>query len=103
MTTPPEGRVMAQLPPDIRTRILNAAREEWPDDFEMQKYTLENQTDAYFKLISLYSRVEKTEAMNTLFSRAEKEWEHDYEMRLYEVTNQLEALEALSSTTSSHV
>ncbi|TXD38378.1 hypothetical protein FRC98_05670 [Lujinxingia vulgaris] len=86
---------MAHLPPEIRTHILNAAREAWPDDFEMQKYTLEHQTNAYFKLLSLYSRLEKNETTHAIFSRAEAAWKHDYEMRLYEVTHQLEALEAL--------
>lgn len=39
---------MSNIPPKVHAQILAKARTEWPDDFEMQKYVLDNQSEVYF-------------------------------------------------------
>jgi len=67
--------------------ILKAnALAEWGDDYEMVKYTYENQVEAYDWVV-------KQTAHPDIMERAKQEWQNDYEMVKYTYENQVEAYE----------
>lgn len=102
ITVSTQGEIMT-IPPDVHSRILAKAREEWPDDFEMQKYTLDKQTNAYIELNRFYSGLEPSDFVNGVFSSALAEWPDDYDMQLHTVTKQLDAAVEFFQYEDSHV
>jgi hypothetical protein len=79
------------IPANVHSRILVKVREEWPDDFEMQKHTLDKQVNSYIELGRFYADLEPSDFINGIFSSALAEWPDDYDMQLHTVTKQIDA------------
>jgi len=73
---------------EILNQIMEKARSDWPDDYEMQNYQYDNQVDAYYKLKNLPNT---SNFHQEILSKAQSDWPDDYEMQLYQYNNQLEA------------
>lgn len=82
---------MSSIPTEIRDRVLSKARADWPTDFEMQKYTIEKQVEAYAELKGLRDRLGENEFAAPIFVFAENGWPDDFEMELHTFKSQLEA------------
>ena len=80
---------MEQLPSDVRVRILMKARNDWPDDFEMQKHTIDSQTEAFHELNRRRILLGDTESVLAVFAFAAANWPDDYEMELHTVNSQI--------------
>lgn len=43
------------VPPQVFSKIREAAEQEWPNDYRMQKFTIDNQVKAYIELTEFES------------------------------------------------
>jgi hypothetical protein len=86
---------MSMIPPEIRERVLAKARADWPDDFEMQKHTIETQVAAHAELVELRRTTGFERAINEIFAFAQCTWPDDYDMELHTVQEQREARDAI--------
>lgn len=75
-------------PAEVASVIEANAKADWVDDFEMQDYQIENQTNAYnqLKAVVIDNDVKKTQIENAM-----SEWGMDFEMIQYQYDNQMEA------------
>jgi ankyrin repeat protein len=77
---------------DISRSIKAYAEKKWPADFEMQEYTIKEQTDAYNWLVANASYVGvPQDVFNQIKSDAIEKWSDDYEMQEYEIKQQADA------------
>jgi len=79
-------------------RIRKRAAEEWPDNYEMQAYTIKNETKALIE----FSRLKTAQGvpddvMARLRAQAIREWPDQYGMMLYTLKNQIEAYRKLQA------
>ncbi|MEX2581455.1 MAG: hypothetical protein WD342_20535 [Verrucomicrobiales bacterium] len=77
-----------QIPAEVAAKIKSAAIEKWPDEYNMQEYTIENQTTAYLSLARM--RV-AGDVPAEIIQAAVRKWKDDYSMVVYEIENQLES------------
>lgn len=82
---------MTQIPDDVRARVRAKASSDWPDDYEMQKHTLEKQFEAYIELESFRSKFATDEFITSVLSFAAANWPDDYEIELHTFKKQLDA------------
>lgn len=71
--------------------IRTNAEEEWEDDYEMVRFEIDNQTEAYDWLASV--EIEHPD----ILLRALNEWEDDYQMVQFAYKNQVEAFKSLDN------
>lgn len=74
--------------------IRKNAETEWGTNFNMVEHELENQTEAYEKLVQYHKQSWKP-LMRTLLNKAAKEWGEDYRMMVHEIERQIEAKDRL--------
>jgi len=101
--------------PELYRAIANKAEKEWPNDYQMQAYVIDQQCDAFFEFVSL--KAEKVGIPNEVFGRIQldalKEWsvnsyedckneketfaclDADWTMVVYVIKNQIEAYKEL--------
>jgi len=92
---------MPKVPETIKNEIKKSARAKYPENYEMQLFHYENNTEAWqtIQLLkgSLISQSDsETEKvingeMRQIFLNAEKKWPKSYEMQLFQIKNQIEA------------
>lgn len=88
---------MRDIPQEVLDVIKKAAFSEWPNDFEMQKYKIDNQIKAYKELMALRQAIrDESGIFDGIVKSAEKEWPNDFEMQLYKIRNQLDAISSLA-------
>jgi ankyrin repeat protein len=77
---------------DISLSIKAYAEKKWPNDYDMQEYTIKEQTDAYNWLAAngSYAGVPQ-DIFNQIKSDAIDKWSDDYEMQEYEIKQQADA------------
>jgi hypothetical protein len=77
---------------DISRSIKAYAEKKWPNDYDMQEYTIKEQTDAYNWLAAngSYAGVPQ-DIFNQIKSDAIDKWSDDYEMQEYEIKQQADA------------
>jgi hypothetical protein len=77
---------------DISLSIRAFAEKKWPNDYEMQEYTIKEQTDAYNWLVAngSYAGVPQ-DVYDQIKSDAIDKWSDDYEMQEYEIKQQADA------------
>jgi len=71
---------------EVEAVIVEQAESDWPDDYEMQDYQVEEQTAAYNSILSLSI---DNDIKEILLNNAYANWEYDFEMVLYEYEEQL--------------
>jgi hypothetical protein len=77
---------------DISRSIRAKAEKEWPGDYEMQRYEINKQTDAYNWLVIASSATGvPQQVFDQIKIKAASEWADDYEMQKYEITKQVKA------------
>ncbi|KJK23819.1 hypothetical protein UB46_14070 [Burkholderiaceae bacterium 16] len=77
--------------------IFEISAAAWPDDFEMELYTVKNQLDAGIKLFQYDTAEIHAEIFEQIKSRCMSEWPDDHEMKLYTLEKQIEAWRRLNS------
>jgi hypothetical protein len=83
-------------PSQVLSRIKAKAQAKWPDDFEMQAYTIKNQTEAYWTVQGMASvSGVPSSVLEKIKSNAVSKWPEDYEMQVYTIKNQTEAYKSL--------
>ncbi len=92
----PEPEPVSEPEPETKTdrdkmiEIFKAeALAEWGDDYEMVKYEIDNQTEAYDWVV-------KQTKYPDIMTKAKQEWGDDYVMVKYEYENQVNAYEWIS-------
>lgn len=84
------------VPESVIAEIRSAAKEAWPEDREMQTYTVKEELDAYRKFLALdYSNI--TTDYKGLLIREAKESFDNWEERYSSIENELEALTELEN------
>lgn len=85
----------------IIDEVRRAAKEAWPEDKEMQIYTVKEELDAYRSFLELdYSKVTQREK-EYLIQKAEADYER-WEERLFFVQDELEAIADLKQLSIKH-
>lgn len=79
-------------PDDVAKTIKSHAKDNWPDDFIMQQFEIEEQTKAYEKLKLI--KIDSAEKQG-IMDRASSNWRYDFIMIEFEYTEQLKAMEGL--------
>jgi hypothetical protein len=69
--------------------------EEWPDDYSMQEYHVNEQIEAHLNLGEMAKEIANIPEKIRVMQKAIKEWPKDYSMQLYKAKEQLEALNRL--------
>ncbi len=76
--------------------IKTESLKQWPDDFEMQAYYIEKQTEALNQLkMGKPTDIEAT-IFNRIREKAKRDWPLDFEMRHYTEQNQMDSLRKLN-------
>ncbi|MFU8864669.1 MAG: hypothetical protein ACNA7O_12205 [Rhodobacterales bacterium] len=72
--------------------IKGKAVAEWPDDFAMQRYVINQQTDAAEQMLYfLINLDQENPIIKSCISKALGEWPDDFEMQLHVFNSQMEA------------
>jgi Cdc6-like AAA superfamily ATPase len=80
---------------DAKEKIKKKAKDEWPDDYEMQLNEIEKQESAIKKLLEpIPIDIPKNE-FSRIRDKAKREWLDDYEMRVHEEEKQVESYRKL--------
>lgn len=82
---------------DYQSLIREKAKREYPTDFEMQKYTIEQQMNAFRKLKSNQPEGIPNEVFESIRDKAKSEYPTDFEMREYTENQQVEAYKKIQS------
>lgn len=75
--------------------IIKRSKVEWPDDYSMQEYYINEQTEALINFHKLQNEVKSIPEKINILKKAESEWPKDYAMQLYHANEQIEALKNL--------
>ncbi|GGH56918.1 hypothetical protein GVY41_13930 [Frigidibacter albus] len=77
---------------DTLAKIKQRAAEEYPNDYSMQAYEIDQQIEALNKLSGYLEQFgEDNEIANTCITKAMSDWPENYSMQLYEFEGQLNA------------
>lgn len=91
-TAEPEVVNEQGIPLSIAETIKANAEQEWPDDFSMQAFTIDQQTAAYLEVQALDTVNGIPEGtLITIKNRAEQDWGNDFSMQLFEINKQVDA------------
>jgi ankyrin repeat protein len=81
---------------DISRSIRAFAEIKWPTDYEMQKYEVDKQTEAYNWVVAASSASGvPQEVFSQIKTKAAGKWPDDYDMQKYEIEKQVKAYGAL--------
>ena len=72
-------------------KIRVFAQQEYPDDYSMQKYTIEEQSESFSAIKQLDASNIPADVFNQICQQAAIEYPDDYSMRKYEIEEQVEA------------
>ncbi len=91
---PTPAPIASEISREDMIEIFKAnAMAEWGNDFEMVKYVVDSQTEAYDWVV-------KQTKYPEIIERAKSEWQNDYEMVKYTYENQVEAYEWIMRQTA---
>jgi len=77
---------------DISSSIRAFAEKEWPGDYEMQRFVIDQQTEAYNWVVTSSSATGvPQEVFDQIKTKAASEWPDDYEMQKFEINQQVKA------------
>jgi sRNA-binding regulator protein Hfq len=79
----------------IRHGIIERSKKEWPEDYEMQEYYIQNQVNALKQIQSLPSKYRNKNLIEIIINKARQQWPEDYEMQLYTARQQIEAYQRI--------
>lgn len=92
----PRGDRVA-IPPEVMNAIRIFAEREYPDDFAMQKYTIEEQRESFSAIQHLSLPDIPKSVFAKIYERAATEYPDDYSMQKYTIEEQVEAYRELHS------
>lgn len=75
--------------------VKNIARSEYPTDFSMQKYTIDEQESSYKELLQIIEKNKQIPELQGIMERAFSEYPKDYSMVVYTINDQLDSLSKL--------
>ena len=73
---------------EVLEQIMAKAKQDWPNDTEMQNYQYKKQVEAYNKICNLPN---SSNYNAEILTQAQSDWTDDYEMQLYQYNKQLQA------------
>jgi|GEM_PF-2550985 len=76
--------------------IKEQSKIEWPDDYSMQEYYINEQLQSLSEVKKLQNEVKNHTEKNRIVQRAIIEWPKDYGMQLYKATEEIKAYERLN-------
>lgn len=87
------------VPDSVIDEIRNAAKEAWPEDKEMQTYTVKEELDAYRNFVALDYSVVSDEEKESLIQEAKESFD-SWEERVSSIQDELEAIIELKELSS---
>jgi len=79
---------------EVKNKIKENAKEKWEDDYRMQKYEVNKQTEAFEQMITITVQNDDVE---TILTNAFSEWGNDFNMVRYEYNKQMKAYNEIAS------
>jgi hypothetical protein len=77
---------------DVSLSIRANAEKKWPGDFDMQKYEVDKQTEAYNWVVTTSSATGVPQRVfEQIKAQALDKWPDDYDMQKYEIEKQVKA------------
>lgn len=86
-----QGKDQIVIPAEVMEKIRVFAQQEYPDDYSMQKYTIEEQSESFSAIKQLDASNIPADVFNQICQQAAIEYPDDYSMRKYEIEEQVEA------------
>lgn len=83
-----------KIPRDILVKITALAGLKWGNDFEMQEYTIKNESEAWLEI----QRLPKTDLVASLLRDSVNRFPDSFDMQLYHLRHELEAASRLGIT-----
>ena len=90
-----QGENQVVIPTEVMEKIRAFAQREYPDDYSMQKYTIEEQSESFSAIKQLDVSNIPASVLNQICQRAAIEYLDDYSMQKYEIEEQVEAYRRL--------
>jgi capsid portal protein len=97
------------VPADVLNTMRKKAESEWPDDFSMQKYVLEDQLSGWHSMqeakATVYEEMKadsgdpddvSSKILDDIFRKCESEWPEDFAMQKYVYDEEMAAMVELS-------
>jgi hypothetical protein len=88
------------LPGNWRETARSKCQEEWPTDYRMQQYCIEQQTTGAAALGEAPADIDAT-ALNVIRGKCAEEWPRDFKMRTYCQNQQFDGYRALHASAAS--
>lgn len=76
--------------------IKEQSKIEWPDDYSMQEYYINDQLQALTAIKKLQNDVKNDPKKERILQKAIREWPKDYTMQLYRANEEIEAYQRLN-------
>ena len=80
-----------RVPRTVECQIKADAEREWPGDYKMQVYMIDNQTAAYKEVQAWLKNNRRNRICVSIHERAVRDWPGDYKMQLYTIKNEFAA------------
>ena len=77
--------------------IIEQSKKEWPEDFQMQEYYINNQLDSLRQLKKLKDQYKNKKLVEIIMIKAKDEWPNNYEMQLYTARVQMESYKRINN------
>ena len=81
---------------DEKHLIQEQSKIEWPNDYSMQEYYINEQLQALTDVKNLQKEVKEHLEKNRIVQRAIQEWPKDYTMQLYRANEEIKAYQRLN-------
>ena len=80
-----------KIPEDVEKKIKAYADKKWPENYEMQLYTLKKQRIAFQKMTNLKALSTTNKIIMKIIKKSEEDWPQNYEMQVYQSKKQMKA------------
>jgi hypothetical protein len=85
------------IPENVLRQIKEMAAAKWPNNYEMQKYTIGEQRKGYLFLQSYSNSTVPPSLLKDILSSARQKWPNNYEMQKYTIEQQVSAYNDLKN------
>jgi len=89
-----EESIKSSSEEEVLKEIMEKAKNDWPNDKDMQDFQYENQVQAYYEILDLTNT---SDYRQEILTKAQEDWPEDYEMQLFQYENQLEAYHVIQN------
>lgn len=88
---------VTSVPISVQNAIRKNAEREWPNNYNMQRYEINNQRAAYLAVADYSNTSVPRHILTRIMASAQAEWPENYNMQKYEIDNQVKGYQAVKA------